>query len=764
MKISNTPNVPRRKPMRTTCLCGLAVALSSLLVCRAAETSGPVLGEEMLKNSGFEETDVNGIQNWSGVPAGFAVTSSTELASAGQRSARMETKREGFNPILTQNVTQFVANQRYRLQYEARTGIINQEYRVYVGIWKGSDWLGGVETQWRAGLPAWQKVAADFTLKGPMAEADRLMVVLEAKGPATVWFDNVSLKPVLSEEKDPTPISQFVGSEKFVQITPERTLLVRGKPFFPIMVWGVPMDTEAAFDTARDFGCNLVLNVTEAYGVDGTLLALDMAEKYGLKILALTRADLRENQLADLPERLRANETVVSGIKSHPALFAYALSDEPVWSGFSLQAFAANAQMIRKSDPNHPLYVNHAPRNTIAELRRFNQYTDIGGSDIYPVWKGGVDNHSDLPNKTLGVVGDETIKNLAALEPHKPVMQTLQGFSWSDGSKDRSGDPFPTREQLRFMGYDSVVCGATGVTYFQDHRYRELRPELKPVLREFHALQDVLAGGKNLSADSVCPQEGIRLLVKDYRGRVMVIAVNRTGQTIPATLDLSRLVKTKPPVIQVLFEDRKIEVADAVARDDFQPWAVHVYLLDEKAPDILRASESLPADRQPVKNEQASHDALVPNKDRNLALASRGVKASASSEMSSMPASVVNDGDRWGNQWNDATINDYPDWVVLEFSRPTRLSKIAIFTRQMPLFGKWFQQGVRDFDVQIEQDGGWKTLRSFRDNKEIVTVVDFEPLTTTGIRILITATNGIGDFSRIMEIEAYGPETNAPTT
>ena len=102
--------------------------------------------------------------------------------------------------------------------------------------------------------------------------------------------------------------------------------------------------------------------------------------------------------------------------------------------------------------------------------------------------------------------------------------------------------------------------------------------------------------------------------------------------------------------------------------------------------------------------------------------------------------------------------------MALEFPRPTRLNKIAIFTRQMPLFGKWFQQGVRDFEVQIEQDGGWKTLRSFRDNKEIVTVVDFEPLTTTGIRILITATNGIGDFSRIMEIEAFGPETNSPTT
>ena len=678
----------------------------------------------------------------------------------------METKREGFNPILTQNVMQFATNQRYRLQYEVRTGIINQEYRVYVGFWKGADWLGGVETQWRAGLPDWQKVAVDFTLEGPAAEADRLMVVLEAKGPGTFWFDNVSLKPVLSEEKDPPPISPFVGSGKFVQITPDRTFLVRGEPFFPIMVWGVPMDTEEAFATARDFGCNVVLNVTEAYGVDGTLLALDMAGKYGLKVMALTRADLREKQLADLPHKLRANETVVNGIKAHPALFAYALSDEPVWSGFSLQAFAANAQMIRDRDPNHPLYVNHAPRNTIAELRRFNQYTDIGGSDIYPVWKGGVDNHSDLPNKTLGVVGDETTKNLAALDPPKPVMQTLQGFSWSDGymARERSGDPFPTREQLRFMGYDSVVCGATGVTFFQDHRYPELRPELKPVLREFHALQDVLAGGKNRTPEGVCPHEGIKLLVKEYRGRVVVIAVNRTPQAIPAALDLSRLVKSMPPVIQVLFEDRRIEVADAVVRDDFQPWAVHVYLLDGAAPDILHANEALPANRQPVKNEQAAHDALVPDKDRNLGLASLGVKATASSEMSTMPASVVNDGDRWGTQWNDATINDYPDWVVLEFPRPTLLNKIAIFTRQMPIFGKWFQQGVRDFEVQIEQDGGWKTIRSFRGSTDIVAVVEFEPLTTSKIRVLITATNGGNDFSRIMEIEAYGPETNAPTT
>ncbi len=731
------------------------------LACLSANPIGARAETELLKNPGFEQADVGGINDWdASVP--FAVSSSTAVAAAGQRSVRIRSARDDFHPYLGQDVTQFARDQKYRLQYEVRTAKFGQEYCAYVGVWKGTNWLTGVDTPWRQGAEAWQKVAVDFALEGPAAAADRLQVVLQVKGPGTVWFDNVSLQPVVNEQPTAQPLPPFRGSGQFVQIATDRTFRVRGQPFFPIKIWGVRIETEEMLAAVRDFGFNVVTTGhAEALGPAGARLWLDMAEKHGLKVILTTRVEFSDRQAAEfLPGKLERLTAVINAIKTHPALLAFSLADEPAWSGNSLTAFAAGARAIRALDPHHPIYVNHAPRNTIAELRRYNQYADIAGSDIYPVWKDGLDHHSDLPNKTLSVVGDETTKNLAALDPHQPVIQTLQAFSWSDGygAKDRSGDPFPTHFQLRFMGYDALVCGATGLAYYQDSRYRELRPELKPIIREFYALHDVLAAGPSLPVDRVCAQPGIKLLAKKHRGHLILIAVNRSAQPVEATFDLAGLLPKPPHVLPVLFEKRKLASRSFEFRDRFEPFAVHVYTDCRKETAILRPFVRLRVARQPTVDHQAKHDALVPRQGRNLALASAGAKVFASTELSHMKAHVVNDGDRWGSQWNDATAYEYPDWVALEFPRPTRLNKIAVFTRQTPIFGQWFCEGLRDYDVQIEQDQAWKTIHSVRHSRAFVEVIETEPVLTAKLRLWITATNGAGDYSRVMEIEAYGPD------
>lgn len=716
------------------------------------------MGTELLKNPGFEQADASGINDWGITP--FAVTSSTEFAFEGRRSVRVNSDRDDFHPHLGQDVLQFHPGQKYRFQYQVRAAKFGQEYRGYVGVWKGTNWLDGVDTQWRQGQEAWQKISTEFVLEGAAAEADRLMVVLQVKGPGAVWFDSVSLAPVAEGEQVGAALPRFLGSQEFVQIMPDRTFRVGGKPFFPIMIWGVHINTEEMLAAVRDFGGNLIAAPhAEMLGPAGARLWLDMAEKYGLKVILTTRVEFNDKVAADLlPDKLKRITTVINEIKTHSSLFAYNLSDEPAWGGYNLAAFAEGGRTIRALDPNHPIYVNHAPRNTVAELRRYNAFVDIGGSDIYPVWKEGLDRHSDLPNKTLSVVGDETAKNLEALDKRGPVMQTLQAFSWSDVSADRTGDPFPTHEQLRFMGYDSLVCGATGIAYYQDGRYRELRTELKPIIREFSAMQDVLAAGKTVSSDAICSQEGIKLLIKEHHGHVVLIAVNRGNQPVDATFDLSRLFKKTPLSLQVLFEKRTLPVTSPPARDHFEPYGVHVYTDCGDEAGILRPFVPLQVARKAAADPQAKYDALVPRNGRNLALASNGTRAFASTELGNMKVTWVNDGDRWGGQWNDATAYEYPDWVALEFPKPTRINKIAIFTRQIPLFGEWFPEGLRDFEVQIDQDGDWKTIRSVRDSRSFVHVIETEPVTTSKLRVWITATNGAGDYSRVMEIEAYGPD------
>jgi len=731
----------------------LATAILALGLCI---TSHSAEFPDLVKNGSFETLEGNKIANWEGVP--FTISSSAQFATDGKLSMKLESGTEELSPIAAQDITDFSPNVKYRLQYEVRTAKFGQEYRSYIGCWKGKEWLSGVDVAWRQGMESGQKVFTDFV---PPKDTDRLMVVLQLKGPGTAWFDHVSVAP-LPAEKTLAPLPPFVGGEGFVQISNDRRFKVQGKPFFPIKIGGWSPWAEQDLAAAHDFGFNMVNAGThvESLGGGGARLALDMASKYQLKAMLITRFEFNDKSIeARLPDKLEKIGAIVAKIHNHPALFAYDLTDEPAWAGYNLRGVAEGAWLLRKLDPNHPIYINHAPRNKIAELQRYNQYADIAGSDIYPVWKDGVDKHSDLPNKTLSVTGDEVIKNLEALAPGKPVLEIIQAFSWSDNCATMKViHPFPTHAQLRFMGYDAVVCGANGITYYQDHRYPQLRSELKPVVREFAGLQDILAGGTALTVESVCAAPEIRLLALRHEGRTVVIAVNRGNKAIQAGLALRKWFEQAPSSLTVVFEKRMVPVVDGIASDSFKPFDVHVYSDCPDESKLLRQVVPIEVDTEAAVDSQAKYDALVPKTRRDLALAANGVKAFASTELGQMKACVVNDGDRWQGQWNDTTPYTYPDWVGLAFPKPVHIDRIAVFTRQLDMFGKWFQEGVRDYEVQIDNNGQWQTVKCVRGSEDFVTIIDFAPVTTSKIRLFITATNGSGDYSRVMEIEVYGPE------
>ena len=169
-------------------------------------------------------------------------------------------------------------------------------------------------------------------------------------------------------------------------------------------------------------------------------------------------------------------ETLVKAMAGHPALLCWESVDEPAWSGRDATDLYRGYRMVRGLDPDHPIWMNHAPRNTVDELALFNYGADIAGADIYPVPEPQT--QSDLPNKTIAVVGDETSKNVLAVLNRKPVFMVLQGFAWADLTRRRGGTEraiYPTFAQSRFMAYHAIVRGARGllfwgVNYTRNHR------------------------------------------------------------------------------------------------------------------------------------------------------------------------------------------------------------------------------------------------------------------------------------------------------
>jgi hypothetical protein len=155
----------------------------------------------------------------------------------------------------------------------------------------------------------------------------------------------------------------------------------------------------------------------------------------------------------------------------------------------------------------------------------------------------------------------------------------------------------------------------------------------------------------------------------------------------------------------------------------------------------------------------------------NVALASNGAVASASSTLSSSyPASGAINGDHrglgWGagGGWNDGTLNAYPDWLAIQFNGAKTIDEVSLFSMQdnftTPVeptptmtFTTW---GVRAFEIQYWDGANWVTVpgASIGNNNLVWRRFTFAPITTTAIRVFITA--ALNGSSRVMEVEVWG--------
>ena len=153
----------------------------------------------------------------------------------------------------------------------------------------------------------------------------------------------------------------------------------------------------------------------------------------------------------------------------------------------------------------------------------------------------------------------------------------------------------------------------------------------------------------------------------------------------------------------------------------------------------------------------------------NVAAATAGGVASASSVFSSQfPVAALNNNERkgagWGSGggWNDGTANAFPDWVEIDFNGNKIIDRVIVYTLQdnypnsiEPTDSLTFSQyGVTDFTVQGWNGAAWVTLGSVSGNNLVKRAVTFPAFTTTRIRVNVTS--ALMQYSRLVEVEAWG--------
>ncbi|MCE5236862.1 hypothetical protein LLH23_00035 [bacterium] len=332
---------------------------------------------------------------------------------------------------------------------------------------------------------------------------------------------------------------------RLVTVRPsDNMLIVQGKPFFALGIYESP-GAEAYMNKLADAGFNLCHVPGGASPVLAKLLDTTLAHGMRVWISASHLMDFSK----DAEKRQAQLTAMVQQVGNHPGLLCWESIDEPAWSKQSADGLYDGYCFLRQLDQQHPIWTNHAPRNTILELAHFNRATDMGGLDVYPVPEPQT--QSDLPNKTISVVGDEEDKNIAAVHGEKPIFMVLQGFAWAELSKPNPAKPPvpPTFAQSRFMAYDAIVHGANGILYWGSAYTKKpsrFWSELRSLVSELAALRSVLASEslRGTGAAKVSGGKGLRLIHKRVEGYNYALLVNEKPDPVKATVTLAG-VKTK---------------------------------------------------------------------------------------------------------------------------------------------------------------------------------------------------------------------------
>ena len=369
-------------------------------------------------------------------------------------------------------------------------------------------------------------------------------------------------------------------------------LVIDGKRTFIIGSYHHPKTSRPFHDLAKH-GYNYTR-------VEADQAALDSAHANHIKTWMHTGSIQAGNESADR-ERI---SLLVNRFKDHPSLLCWEMEDEPAFTWNSAKPrvkpgpLIETYQLIKQEDPDHLVITNHGPVNLISTLARYNPSTDIVACDVYPVIPRGIKPsyalypdglQGDLLNPYISQVGEYTDKMKGVVNYSRPVFMVLQAFAWEMLKEEEERDStmilYPSYNESRFMAYNAIVHGASGILYWGSNYTPQPSPfmdDLHKVSSELAGMQEILAA-KNVQVNITKEYHelghsidtGIEILSKRVNDQYYLITVNPDKN--PVKVSLSGLDKYENAT--VLNEERTVVIKEGKLTDSYKAFDVHIYKL-----------------------------------------------------------------------------------------------------------------------------------------------------------------------------------------
>lgn len=351
-------------------------------------------------------------------------------------------------------------------------------------------------------------------------------------------------------------------------------LTVDGKPYFPVGMYTLQdkdgKDHDAVLREASEAGFNTT--VFYASNLQGVMPLLDAAHRNGIRAFIYPTPPF---SVAGVETTLANAAKDIAAKKDHPALLGWYLVDEPEGIGKgAVDKTRELYQIVREADPDHPCSLVIMSPGAAAKYRAC---TDIMWIDPYPI-----------PHAPVTYVTDCVAGAVKAVEKDKPVWAIPQAFDWAMWHTGKiNGVHRPTPEEERCMTYLALVHGAKGIIYWAHtaskyyiRDYPDHWAYMKKLAGELHDLSPVLLTPDADVKVSLSPQNApVDTMVKRLNGKTYVFTVNHDAKACTARISLPGSNASRP--VEVLFEQRSVNVEKGSWTDDFKPLEVHVYRVEE---------------------------------------------------------------------------------------------------------------------------------------------------------------------------------------
>ncbi|MDD6309356.1 MAG: carbohydrate binding domain-containing protein [Clostridia bacterium] len=292
---------------------------------------------------------------------------------------------------------------------------------------------------------------------------------------------------------------------------------IDNQPFYPIFGYHV---ATSQYSSCSEAGVNVVQ--TWLYNSNPEQIKKSLDRIASNRLYALVALYVG-GHAAGHSSNIENTKTIVNLVKDHPAVFAYAIQDEPFLHSTSTEDLRNSYKIIRDIDDVHPVYMVDRYPDT---YHVGGKYTDILCIDPYP--GNSFDPHT--------YVADAVNTASALFGSIKPIYVILQAYQYRGY--------WPTENEFRNMQQQAFLEGAKGIGYYAfDESYNgSLLPQNErwSTLKNFYQKEALynFAGGTIIEETNL-ESYRYRLTQQNEKYLITILNKDRTDKTVTIHTSLS---------------------------------------------------------------------------------------------------------------------------------------------------------------------------------------------------------------------------------